>query len=309
MRLDGQRESSNIEDRRGEGGFGLGSGDQQLGGFGGRGGGGGLIGMLLPLILSKFGIGGVVVLGILYLVMGGLGGGGGQGVPSPVQSTPPPGAPAAASLTSGTDRFVAQVLGSTEDTWSTIFQERGQRYPAPKLVLFSGRISSACGSASSATGPFYCPGDRKVYLDTSFFDELGQRFGAPGDFAAAYVIAHEVGHHIQTVLGINEQVRKAQARASETAGNALQVKMELQADCLAGVWASRNRSLLDEGDFAEGVRAAEAIGDDTLQRQATGTVRPDSFTHGSSEQRVAWLTRGFQSGNMDSCDTFSAARL
>jgi predicted metalloprotease len=208
-------------------------------------------------------------------------------------------------MTSSTDRFVAKVLGTTEDTWGKIFAASGQQYPAPKLVLFEGRINSACGAASSASGPFYCPGDRKVYLDTSFFEELARRFGAPGDFAAAYVIAHEVGHHIQTITGISDQVTKMQRRASKVEANQLLVRLELQADCFAGVWASRNPTLLDDGDFAEGVRAAQAIGDDTLQKQAQGRVVPDSFTHGSSEQRVRWLTTGFKSGNPDACDTFS----
>lgn len=320
MRLDDQRESSNIEDLRGQGGLpGLGGGGPGLGGFGGGGGiGGGLIGLLLPLILSRFGIGGIIVLGLLYLLFGGIGScstgtspsvQAPAGLPGQQVGQTAPGQEASPTLRTGVDRFVAQVLGSTEDTWGRIFAEQGQRYPQPTLVLFSGRVRSACGAASSASGPFYCPGDQKLYLDTSFFDELSQRFGAPGDFAAAYVIAHEVGHHVQTVTGISEQVRRAQARASEEQSNAVQVRMELQADCFAGVWASRNRNILDSGDFEEGVRAAQAIGDDRLQRQATGTINPDSFTHGTSAQRVAWLTRGFQTGDLNACDTFSARQL
>ncbi len=303
MRLDDQRESSNVEDRRGEGGIGFGGAGQQAGGMG-RGGLGGLFGLLIPLIGSKFGIVGIIVaFGALWL-FGGLGGGG--STVAPQAAAPAAEAPAASQLTGETDRFVAKVLASTEDSWGKIFAASGQQYPAPKLVLFQGSISSACGSASSASGPFYCPGDRKVYLDTSFFDELGRRFGAPGDFAAAYVIAHEVGHHIQTVTGTSEQVNRMQARAGNRAqANQALMRLELQADCYAGVWAANNRNLLDAGDFAEGVRAAQAIGDDTLQKAAQGRVVPDSFTHGSAEQRVRWLQKGFASGDPNACDTFS----
>jgi hypothetical protein len=312
MRLDDQRESSNIENRRNEGGFGFPGGGQRAGGMGG--GMGGLFALLIPLIGSKFGIVGILLaVGALWL-FGGLGGGGPSLAPSAPMTAPAaaPGAAPASELTSSTDRFVAKVLATTEDSWGRIFAAAGQQYPAPKLVLFDGRINSACGSASSASGPFYCPGDRKIYLDTSFFDQLSQRFGAPGDFAAAYVIAHEVGHHIQTITGASEQVNRMQARArSRAEGNLALMRLELQADCYAGVWAAQNRDLLDQGDFAEGVRAAQAIGDDTLQRAAQGRVVPDSFTHGSAEQRVRWLTRGFETGNPDACDTFSipAAQL
>lgn len=307
MRLDDQRESGNIENRRGEGGFGLGGASRRAGGVGG--GMGGLLGTLLPMIGSKFGIVGIVVaLGAVWL-LGGIGGGGpavGPGAGAPAVTAPA--RPAAEpGLSSSTDRFVARVLATTEDTWGRIFTQSGQSYPAPTLVLFEGGVQSACGSASSASGPFYCPADRKVYLDTAFFDQLSQRFGAPGDFAAAYVIAHEVGHHIQTVTGTSERVTRLQQRAGRGEANLLSVRMELQADCYAGVWAAQNRKLLDAGDFAEGVRAAEAIGDDTLQRKGQGRVVPDSFTHGSAEQRVRWLSRGFESGNPDACDTFSVA--
>jgi predicted metalloprotease len=305
MRLDDQRESDNIENRRGEGGVGFGGAGQQAGGMGG--GLGGLIGLFIPLIASKFGIlGVVVVLGAMFL-FGGLGGGGGPAV-APQVSAPAPGAPAPAGqsqLQTETDRFVAKVLATTEDSWGKIFAANGQKYPAPTLVLFEGGVRSGCGTASSSAGPFYCPADRKVYLDTAFFDELGRRFGAPGDFAAAYVIAHEVGHHIQTITGTSEQVTRLQARARKAEANALSVRLELQADCYAGVWAAQNRTLLDERDFAEGVRAAQAIGDDTLQRAAQGRAVPDSFTHGSAEQRVRWLTKGFETGDPNACDTFS----
>jgi predicted metalloprotease len=304
MRLDDQRESSNIENRRGEGGFGMGGAGQGAGGMGG-GGLGSLFGLLIPLIGSKFGIVGIVVaLGALFL-FNSFGSGGGQ-VAAP-QVSAPASAPAggASQLQTETDSFVAKVLASTEDTWGKFFAASGQRYPAPTLVLFEGSVRSACGGASSASGPFYCPADRKVYLDTAFFDQLSRQFGAPGDFAAAYVIAHEVGHHIQTITGTSEQVTRAQQRARKAEANALSVRLELQADCYAGVWAANNRNLLDSGDFAEGVRAAQAIGDDTLQRQMQGRVVPDSFTHGSADQRIRWLTKGFESGDPNVCDTFS----
>lgn len=304
MRLDDQRESSNIENRRGESGFGLGGGGQRAGGMGG-GGLGGLLGMLLPLIGSRFGIIGILLaFGALWL-FGNMGAGPTVAPAPPVAAPQAPASPGASQLQTSSDRFVAKVLATTEDTWGKIFAASGQRYQEPKLVLFEGSVRSACGAASSATGPFYCPADQKVYLDTSFFDDLGRRFGAPGDFAAAYVIAHEIGHHVQTLTGTSQQVSKLQARAGRAEGNQLSVRLELQADCYAGVWAAQNRALLDQGDFAEGVRAAEAIGDDRLQRQAQGRVVPDSFTHGTSEQRIRWLTKGFESGNPDVCDTFS----
>jgi predicted metalloprotease len=305
MRLDDQRESGNIENRRDEGGIGFGGAGQGAGGMGG--GLGGLLGLFLPLIGSKFGIIGIVVaMGAIFLFSN-MGSITAPSAPTPQVSAPAPGAPAgsASQLQTETDRFVAKVLATTEDTWGKVFAASGQQYPAPRLVLFDGSIRSACGGASAASGPFYCPADQKVYLDTAFFDQLGRQFGAPGDFAAAYVIAHEVGHHIQTVTGTSQQVTRAQQRAGRSQANALSVRLELQADCYAGVWAANNRSLLDEGDFAEGVRAAQAIGDDTLQRQMQGRVVPDSFTHGSAEQRIRWLTKGFESGDPNVCDTFS----
>jgi len=202
--------------------------------------------------------------------------------------------------------LVRVVLKDTEDTWGMIFRERGNSYQLPVLVFFSGATDTACGLGESAMGPFYCPGDRKVYLDTSFFEELAQRFGAPGDFAQAYVVAHEIGHHVQNLLGLSDRVVSARQRGGERQGNALSVRVELQADCYAGVWGhyAAQHNLLDPGDAEEGLRAAAAIGDDRLQRQARGRVVPESFTHGSSEQRVTWLKRGLESGMMDSCDTF-----
>jgi hypothetical protein len=208
--------------------------------------------------------------------------------------------------------FVSVVLADTEDTWNALFAQRGERYREPNLVLFSDAVSSACGFNSAAVGPFYCPADDKVYLDLSFFADLHRRFGAPGDFAQAYVIAHEVGHHVQNLLGISDQVHRLRSRAGRAEANALSVRMELQADCLAGVWgyhANRQRRMLEPGDVEEGLRAAAAIGDDRLQRQAGGYVHPESWTHGSSEQRVRWLRRGLESGRMEVCDTFEADRL
>ena len=204
--------------------------------------------------------------------------------------------------------FVQVILADTEDTWHELFRQRGQQYKEPKLVLFSGSTRSACGFAQSAMGPFYCPGDQQVYIDLGFYNELKNRFGAPGDFAQAYVIAHEVGHHVQTLLGISAQVQKAKSRASTVEANAIQVRMELQADCLSGVWANHAheaRNLLEKGDIEEGLTAAAAIGDDTLQRKTQGHVVPESFTHGSAKQRQKWFSRGFKSGDMANCDTFS----
>jgi predicted metalloprotease len=204
--------------------------------------------------------------------------------------------------------FVSVVLASTEDTWQQIFRARGGSYREPTLVLFSGRVNSACGLASSAVGPFYCPGDQKLYIDLSFFNDLQDRYGAPGDFAQAYVVAHEVGHHVQTLLGISQQVQEAGRGKSRAQVNALSVRQELQADCFAGVWgnvANRQRQWLDPGDLEEALRAATAIGDDRLQREAGAQVVPDSFTHGTSAQRVAWFRRGFDSGDIEACDTFA----
>ena len=208
--------------------------------------------------------------------------------------------------------FVSVVLADTEDVWGTLFRNSGQRYAPPTLVLFSGAVESACGFAESAVGPFYCPADQKLYLDMDFFNDLAQRHDAPGDFAQAYVLAHEVGHHVQTLLGISEQVHAARQRANQAAGNALQVRMELQADCFAGVWAHhahQQRQILEPGDTEEALAAAAGVGDDRLQRQARGYVVPDSFTHGSSEQRMRWFKRGLQSGAPGQCDTFGAAQL
>ena len=295
MRFGDERESSNFEDATGRSGM----------GFGGGGLGGGGLGCLLPLIASRFGLGGVVVLLIGYFILsslGGLGGGGGGNgglVPSQQRSAPA----GQSTLDPNTAHFLRQVLASTEDTWNKLL---GGRYQPTTLVAYSRSLQSGCGAAQSAMGPFYCPTDKKIYLDTEFFNELSQRFQAPGDFAQAYVIAHEVGHHVQDLQGRLDEAHNAQARASETQGNAIQVGVELQADCYAGVWAAnakdpQGRPVMEQGDFEEGMRAAEAIGDDTLQKQAQGSVVPDSFTHGSSAQRMEALQRGYKSGDPNVC--------
>ncbi|MGE3877246.1 MAG: neutral zinc metallopeptidase, partial [Parvibaculaceae bacterium] len=208
--------------------------------------------------------------------------------------------------------FVARVLGSTERVWTDKFQQVGRQYQAPKLVLFNGFVQSACGMAQSAMGPFYCPGDQKVYIDLSFYQDMKNKLGAPGDFAQAYVIAHEVGHHVQNLLGIADKVQQARMQSSQEEANALSVRMELQADCLAGVWAKTandKNQILEEGDIEEGLNAAAAIGDDRLQRRSQGYVVPESFTHGSSAQRVRWFKQGMQTGDMNSCDTFGTNQL
>jgi predicted metalloprotease len=297
MRWEGNRQSDNVEDRRADGGGGGGGGGMRLGG--GRGIGLGTI--VIALVAGWiFGINPLTVLGIL--------GGGGMGEAPVVQQAPqspaqrPPQGDAAAA-------FVSTVLADTEDVWNQVFKASGSTYREPRLVLFRGRTPTACGSGDAAMGPFYCPGDEKVYIDLAFFDTLRQRLGAPGDFAQAYVIAHEVGHHVQKVLGISDKVDAARRRMNEVQGNALSVRLELQADCFAGVWAhhaQRARQLLEQGDLEEALNAASQIGDDTLQRKSQGTVVPESFTHGSSAQRVSWFKRGMQSGTLRDCDTFQA---
>ena len=287
----GRRQSKNVEDRRGAA----------------AAGGAGILLYLLRMIIGRFGIRGVIFLGVIGagLYMAGVD-------PLALVQGQPATQTQSKPVDDETSQFVRTVLAETEDVWSQLFSEARSTYPAPTLVMFSGSIASACGYASAATGPFYCPPDKKVYLDTSFFRELAQRFGAPGDFAAVYVIAHEIGHHVQTVTGISGQVRGAQQRADETESNALQVRMELQADCYAGVFAKhadRMSDFLDDGDIEEGLQAAEAIGDDTLQRNAGQRVTPESFTHGSSEQRQRWFTNGYRSGSVNACDTFSAQRI
>ena len=230
-------------------------------------------------------------------------------MPAIEQSAPPARRPPADDETA---RFVSKVLASTEDTWNEAFRANGQKYQEPKLVLFSGVTPTACGTGQSAMGPFYCPGDQKVYIDLVFFRELKERFKAPGEFAQAYVIAHEVGHHVQNLLGIADKVHSTQQRVSKAEGNALSVRMELQADCLAGVWGKRTdtmKNVLEPGDLEAALTAASAIGDDRLQQQSQGRIVPESFTHGSSAQRVRWFKTGFESGDMNQCNTFKAAKL
>jgi predicted metalloprotease len=282
MRWEGRRESQNIEDRRGV--------------RFGRAGGVGLGAIVLALVAAYFGVDPSVVL---------------QGVqPSEQQAEQVPyeESPEEAQLR----HFVSFVVADTEDAWGALFTAAGRQYEQPTLVLFSGAVQSACGFAQAAVGPFYCPADRKVYIDLSFYQDLQSRFGAPGDFAQAYVIAHEVGHHVQTLLGISERNMAARQRASEAEANALSVRQELQADCFAGIWAhnaDRSRQVLESGDVEEGLNAAAAIGDDRLQKQSQGYVAPESFTHGSSEQRVRWFKRGFEAGTIEACDTFGTRNL
>jgi len=306
MRLDDMPDSGNVEDRRGDGGFG--------------GGGGGGFGM--PVGTGGIGIGGMVVLGLVgwalgidpfvliqgaNVIVGGNQGGTEQRAPQQPGRTGTP--------TDEAGRFVSRVLGSTEVQWKDIFAKEGQTYRAPRLVMFSGGTRSACGAAQSAMGPFYCPNDREVYLDTSFFRELETRFrgcsGKACDFSKAYVIAHEVGHHVQNLLGILPKVQQAQrASGDRVESNRLQVMVELQADCLAGVWANHAESqykFLDPGDIDAALQTAAAIGDDTLQRRSQGQVVPDSFTHGSAEQRKRWFSTGFKEGTIKACNTFAAA--
>ena len=277
MRWEGGRRSSNIEDRRG-----LGAGTVGVGGIG-----------TLLLVLAVSCVTGINPLTLLNVVE--------QVQPQQTQAVP-----AGAPQNDPAAEFVSVVLGSTEDVWSQVFSAAGREYRQPVLVLFEDAVQSACGRASASTGPFYCPGDQKVYLDLSFFRELDHRFGAPGDFAQAYVVAHEVGHHVQTLLGVNRQVQRAQEEAGRAGANALSVKLELQADCFAGVWGSRARSMLDPGDVDEGLQAAAAIGDDRL---TGGRVSPDSFTHGTSAQRAHWLRKGLETGDINACDTFRSSRF
>ena len=285
MRFDNSRESSNVEDRRGGGG-GL--------PIGGKGIGIGTI--VLALVAMYFGVDPSVVLN--------------QAVESPAprasvrQAAPP--------ANDAESKFIRHVLGETEDTWQQIFRQNGKQYVEPTLVLFTGATRTACGVGQAAMGPFYCPGDQKVYIDLAFYQELKTRFKAPGDFAQAYVIAHEVGHHVQNLLGISDKVQAARQRAGEREANSLSVRLELQADCLAGVWAKNAdaaRGILEAGDVEEALRAATAIGDDTLQKQAQGYAVPDSFTHGSADQRTRWFRRGMESGQLAACNTFQAKGL
>jgi uncharacterized protein len=283
MKWEGNRESDNVEDRRGSGGGGFGLGGRSIG-----------IGTVVVALVASylFGIDPGTVLSILS----------GGGSPTPVQQAPAERPPANDQLA----KFVSTVLADTEDTWSELLKASGQAYVKPKLVLFSGTTPTACGTGQTASGPFYCPGDQKVYIDLAFYRLMQQRFQVAGDFAQAYVIAHEVGHHVQNLLGVMEKVDGVRRRASAAQANALSVQLELQADCLAGVWAKHSRIKLEAGDLEEALNAASAIGDDALQRQTQGYVVPDSFTHGSSAQRVRWFRRGVDSGEVNACNTFDS---
>jgi len=290
MRTDG-RESDYVEDRRG-----------QRAGIGGLGAGKlGLGGIVIALVASYFlGVDPRLVMGVL----GGLDG----GAPSQVQT---PAAPAGKPI-DGAGRFMSVVLADTEDTWNEIFRGNGRDYAEPRLVLYENEWPTACGRGDSAAGPFYCPADRKIYIDLTFFRALGERFNAPGDFAAAYVLAHEVGHHVQNQLGVMDKVAQLRERMSPQQANALSVRVELQADCFAGIWAhhaQRSRQVLEQGDLEEALRAAAAVGDDTLQKAARGRVVPESFTHGTAEQRARWFRTGYENGRLNACDTFSAKAL
>jgi predicted metalloprotease len=318
MRWGDFRQSDNVEDRTGAG--------PDSGSFGGGlGGGGGM----------RLGLGGVILVFILSLVFGInpmqlLGGGDGTPGPGPAPQTAPPGygpqtaAPSsgygpqsttaapqagkAAAPLSDQQRMIRGILGDTEDVWTAVFRTMNRSYPPPTLVLFTGSVRSACGRASAAMGPFYCAGDRKLYLDTAFFSELSQRFGAPGEFAQAYVIAHEVGHHVQNLLGTMDKFDAKMQTLGERDRNALSVRLELQADCYAGVWGyyAAKRNLLDPGDMEDGLRAAAAVGDDRIQKMTQGYVVPEGFTHGSAAQRTTWFKRGFDTGDIRNCDTFGA---
>ena len=285
MRFDNSRESDNIEDRRGGGGGGLPIGGRSIG-----------IGtIVMALVAMYFGVDPSVVLN--------------QATNAPSSQVS---APSHAPANDAETKFVRKVLGETEDTWQQLFREGGKEYVNPTLVLFSGATRTACGVGQTAMGPFYCPGDQKVYIDLAFYQELKTRFRAPGDFAQAYVIAHEVGHHVQNLLGISAKVQAARERAGEREANALSVRLELQADCLAGVWAHNadaSRHILEAGDVEEALTAASAIGDDTLQKQAQGYAVPDSFTHGSAAQRTRWFKAGMEAGKLGACNTFQAKSL
>ncbi len=298
MKWENNRQSDQVEDRRSAPGGGM------FGG-GGRRTGGRSIGLgtvVIALVAGwVFGINPMTILGVL----------GGGGLGAPVEQS----APAATQTGQPSDpmgQFVASVLGGTEDVWTAVFQQSGAQYQKPRLVLFRGATPTACGTGQSAMGPFYCPGDQKVYIDLSFYDTLRQQLGAPGDFAQAYVIAHEVGHHVQNLMGLTEQMEQARRRVSEREYNALSVRLELQADCFAGIWAHHNHKtsqIIEPGDIDEALRAAAAIGDDALQRKSQGQIVPDSFTHGTSEQRQRWFHQGLETGSVKACDTFNARSL
>ncbi len=291
MRWGDMRSSGNLEDREASGPVRFGGGGLKLGG----------LGLVAVLAISYFL--GLNPLDVLDSIQGG------PSTSAPPRSAPPP-SPSEPGVRDETKEFVARILGDTEDTWGAIFKRMGGEYRPPRLVMFRGAVESACGLASSAVGPFYCPTDSKVYLDRSFFEDLSKRFGAPGDFARAYVIAHEIGHHVQNQLGTMDKTAPPRGRGGQGRGNATSVLLELQADCFAGIWGhyAKQRNLLEPGDVEAGLAAAAAIGDDRLQQRSQGHVSPESFTHGSSAQRVRWFRAGLDSGDVSQCNTFESAR-
>ncbi len=334
MRLDEQRPSDNVEDQRSGGGGSFG------GGLSGLGGGGGLGGGLISLLFSTLGFRGIAILAVVYFALKffvgidliNLVNGGGMSLPGGNTQIQMPDTTKNTQMTQGgspsvngggvagndvttTDAgkdFVARVLGSTEDVWGSVFKSMGKQYEQPKLVLFTGYTQSGCGTAQSAMGPFYCPNDHKVYIDLAFYQDMKNKLGAPGDFAQAYVVAHEVGHHVQTLLGITDQVQSARSSASEADSNALSVRTELQADCFAGIWATAadaTKHILQSGDIEEALNAASQIGDDRLQKRSQGYAVPDTFTHGTSEQRMKWFKQGLTAKSLNDCDTFTADPL
>jgi len=299
MKWGNNRQSDQVEDRRSSSGGGM------FGGGGRRTGGKGIgLGTIVIALLAGwiFGINPMTILSFL----------GGAGDLAPSQTQNAPASTPAGKPTDEMGQFVAAVLGGTEDVWMTVFQQSGSQYPKPRLVLFRGAVPTACGTGQSAMGPFYCPGDQKVYIDLSFYETLRSQLGAPGDFAQAYVIAHEVGHHVQNLMGLTDQMEQSRQRVSEREYNALSVRLELQADCFAGIWAHHNHktnAILEPGDVEEALNAAAAIGDDAIQRKSQGQVVPDSFTHGTSEQRQRWFHKGLETGSVKACDTFNARQI
>jgi predicted metalloprotease len=304
MRWQGRRQSDNVEDQRGTGGGGFPGGIGRGGGFRIPGGPG-------IRMARGGGFSGIVILAAIFLFLKFCtsidpmqilaGGGSGQLLPGQSQSD------TSVKSNDQMTQFVRTVLAETEDVWTGIFKAEGKAYPAPTMVLFSGQVRSACGFASAASGPFYCPGDKKLYIDLSFYDELSKKFGASGDFAQAYVLAHEVGHHVQNLIGVLPKFNQMRQSMGEAQANAMSVRVELQADCFAGIWGhfTQQKGLLDAGDLEEALNAAQQIGDDNLQRKMQGYVVPESFNHGTSAQRATWFKRGFDTGKLESCDTFS----
>ncbi len=308
MRWKGNRQSQNVEDRRGT----------RVSGTGGSGGGSGGMLRLLPVVYKFLGFKGTAVVAIGFVIYSLFSGNLSQiiGTGSSLVDNSSPGSTEQVVKQTAEERemveFISVILADTEDTWKQIFQKHGKQYQVPRLVLYRDKVKSGCGYGSAQMGPFYCSADEKVYLDLSFYDELSERYKAPGDFAQAYVLAHEVGHHVQNLLGISDKVNKAKQSVGKVKSNHLSVMLELQADCYAGIWANqanRSRQILESGDIDEGLKAASAIGDDRLQKQAQGYVNPDSFTHGSSKQRVKWFNTGLGKGTLESCNTFSAKDL